>query len=207
MSNSRLAPYLENKPLVVVISGPSGVGKDAVLNRMKARRFPAEFIITVTTRKKRANEVNDRDYHFVSQEEFQALLQRQGFLEYAQVYGNWYGVPRIPVKEALDRGQDVIIKVDVQGAATIKRVIPEAVFVFVAPPSMEELATRLLKRSSETSTDLDLRLKTAEAEIEKINFFDYIVFNHVNRIDSTLDQISAIIASEKCRANPRTISL
>jgi guanylate kinase len=207
MSNSRLAPYLKQRPIVVVISGPSGVGKDAVLNRMKARHFPAEFITTATTRKQRANEVQKKDYNFISESEFEELLKHQGLLEYARVYGNWYGVPRAPVEEALAQGRDVIIKVDVQGAATIKEKLPEAVFIFIAPPSMEELTRRLVLRSTENSTDLDLRLKTAKKEIQQIQSFDYIVFNHLDRLDETLEQISSIIDSEKCRAKIRHFSL
>ena len=207
MSNAHLAPYLQQRALVIVISGPSGVGKDAVLNRLKERRFPAEFITTVTTRRQRLNEKQMKDYHFISQEEFQGLLDNHGLLEYAKVYGNWYGVPVKPVKEALARGKDVVIKVDVQGAATIKKILPEAVFIFVAPPSMEELARRLVLRSTENSSDLDLRLKTAENEVQQIRAFDYIVINNCNRIDDALDQISSIIASEKCRARPREYSL
>jgi guanylate kinase len=207
MSNSCLAPYLGKRGLVVVISGPSGVGKDAVLNRMKERHFPAQFITTVTTRRQRAVEKQMRDYHFISESEFEELLNNKGLLEYAKVYGNWYGVPRKPVEESLAKGQDVIIKVDVQGAATIKKILPEAVFIFIAPPSMEELARRLALRSSETLSDLDLRLKTADAEVQQIRDFDYIVFNHSNRVDDALDQIGAIIASEKCRARPREYSL
>jgi guanylate kinase len=207
MSNSHLAPYLTPKPLVVIISGPSGVGKDAILNRMKERQFPAAFITTVTTRRQRPNEKQLRDYNFISEMEFQELLNHQGLLEYARVYGNWYGVPKQPVKEALASGKDVIIKVDVQGAATLRRILPEAVFIFIAPPTMEELSNRLRKRSTENPIDLDLRLKTAEGEIQQIHSFDYLVVNYGNRIDSALDQIGEIIASEKCRANPRRVSL
>jgi guanylate kinase len=206
MSNAQLAPYLTANPLVVIISGPSGVGKDAVLNRMKERHFPAEFITTVTTRKQRPNERQQRDYNFISETEFKDLLDHQGLLEYANVYGNWYGVPKEPVRTGLASGKDVIIKVDVQGAATIKGILPDAVFIFIAPPSMEELSKRLIKRSTENAIDLNLRLKTAESEIQRIRFFDYIVINYGNRIDNALDQISSIIASEKCRANPRKIT-
>jgi guanylate kinase len=207
MSNSLLEPYLKECPLVVIISGPSGVGKDAVLNRMKARHFPADFITTVTTRSKRANEIQGKDYNFISESAFQELLNQGGLLEHARVYGNWYGVPRAPVKEALKKGRDVIIKVDVQGAATIKKIIPQAVFIFLAPPSMDELSSRLTQRRTESADDLSVRLKTAEGEIDQVRNFDYIVFNHGNRIDGALDQISAILASEKCRSNRREVCL
>jgi guanylate kinase len=192
---------------VIILSGPSGVGKDAVLNRLKVRHFPADFIITVTTRPKRTNEIDGKDYNFISESAFQDLLNQDGLLEHAKVYGNWYGVPRAPVKAALEKGRDVIIKVDVQGAATIKKILPQAVFIFLAPPSMDELSSRLVQRRTESTDDLSVRLKTAEDEIDQVRNFDYIVFNHGNRIEGALDQISAIVASEKCRSKRREVRL
>ena len=194
-------------PLVIVISGPSGVGKDAILNRMKERRYPFEFITTVTTRRKRANEIDQVDYHFISVEEYQNLLQNDGLLESANVYGNWYGVPKASVKEAVARGKDIIIKVDVQGAANIKKTLPEAVFIFIMPPSIEELSTRLNRRSTETPADLSVRLKTAETEIKQINDFDYVVQNHRNEIDAAIEDIMSIVKSEKCRVKQRKVEL
>ena len=155
-------------PLVIVVSGPSGVGKDAILNQMKEKSYPFFFMTTFTTRKKRANEVDGRDYHFISEDEFQKLLNTDGLLEWAKVYGNYYGVPKSPIKEALAQGRDTIIKVDIQGAQNIKKVLPEAIFIFIMPPSTEELSIRLSKRRTETPADLNLRLKTAETELSQI---------------------------------------
>jgi len=118
-------------PLALVVSGPSGVGKDAILNRMKERNYPFEFITTITTRKKRASEKNQVDYHFIAEAEFEKLMKNNGLLEWANVYGNWYGVPRQPVKDALAKGKDTIIKVDVQGAANLKKILPEAVYILL----------------------------------------------------------------------------
>lgn len=206
-NDTELCLNVTPKPLVIVVSGPSGVGKDAILNRMKSRKYPFEFITTVTTRKQRANEKHQVDYHFISVEEYQQLLKNGGLLESAEVYGNWYGVPKAPVKEALLRGQDVIIKVDVQGAANIKNILPEAIFIFIMPPSIEELSNRLTRRSSETPADLSVRLNTAESEIRQIADFDYIVENPCNEIDTAIEKIMAIVRSEKCRVRQRKIEL
>jgi guanylate kinase len=194
-------------PLVLVVSGPSGVGKDAILNRLKERKYHFEFITTVTTRRQRSSEKHQVDYNFISVEEFQQLLHNNGLLESANVYGNWYGVPKYPVKEALEKGKDIFIKVDVQGAANIKKAIPEAVFIFIMPPSLQELSTRLRRRSTETPADLSVRLKTAEAEIAQISNFDYVVQNPCNEIDSAINDILSIIKSEKCRVKQRKVNL
>jgi guanylate kinase len=198
---------LQSKPLLIVLSGPSGAGKDAILNRMKKSGYPAEFITTITTRPQRAEEKNNIDYHFVSVESFQKMIENKELLEWANVYGNWYGVPKEPVKRALDRGQDVIVKVDVQGAATIKKTIPQAVFIFLVPPSMEELATRLKQRHTESPFNLALRMKTAEEEMKKLPLFDYVVVNREAEIDLAVSEIEAIITAEKRRAIPMEISL
>ena len=198
---------LPARPLLIVLSGPSGVGKDAVLNGIKKTGYPLEYITTVTTRSQRAKERNNIDYHFVSTEKFQEMIKHEQLLEWAKVYGNWYGVPKQPVKQALDQGRDTIVKVDIQGAATIKKILPEAVFIFLVPPSIEELAERLKQRQTESSFDLALRLKTAEEELKQLPLFDYIVFNKQDEIDLAISHIEAIITAEKCRVTPREIDL
>jgi guanylate kinase len=194
-------------PLVYVISGPSGVGKDAVLNRMKKGDYTFKFITTVTTRKKRPKEIDKVDYHFISTEEFKSLLSNNGLLEWANVYGNYYGVPKEPVKQALAEGQNTVLKVDVQGAANIKKIMPQAVFIFILPPSMEELANRLKKRCTETAADLNLRLKTAESEMQEIQAFDYAVLNPSDNIDLAIQDIMAIVKAENCRVHQRQLKL
>jgi len=195
------------RPLFIVFSGPSGTGKDAVLTRMKQSGCPLKYITTVTTRSQRANEKDNIDYHFVSTERFQEMIENKELLEWANVYGNWYGVPKEVVKRALDKGQDIIAKVDVQGAATIKKILPQAVFIFLIPPSMEELGIRLKQRHTESSFDLALRIKTAEEEVKQLSLFDYIVVNKQGEIDQTVSQIEAIITAEKCRVIPKEIAL
>lgn len=195
------------KPLLIVLSGPSGVGKDALLLRLKELNYPLEYITTVTTRSRRAGERNHIDYHFITPQKFQAMIKQGELLEYANVYGNWYGVPRALVNEALNNGLDTIIKVDIQGAASIKKIVPQAVFIFLMPPSMEELGQRLKRRHTESSFDLDLRMQTAVEEMKQLSLFDYVVYSQHNEVDRAVRDIAAIITAEKCRAVPREIAL
>ena len=198
---------LPTRPLLIVLSGPSGVGKDAVLARMKELGYPLKYITTLTTRTRRPNERNNIDYHFISMKRFQEMIENNELLEWANVYGNWYGVPKEEVKQALDKKQDTMVKVDIQGAATIKKILPRAIFIFLMPPSMEELFIRLKQRHTESPSDLALRLKTAEEEIEQLSLFDYIVVNRWDKIDQAVSGIKAIISAEKCRVTPREIAL
>ncbi len=194
-------------PLVIIMSGPSGVGKDAILSRMKERRYPFFFVTTMTTRQRRETEIDQVDYHFVSVQDFQALLNSKGLLESANVYGNWYGVPKKPIEEAIAKGQDTIIKVDVQGAANIKRILPEAVYIFINAPSLGELCNRLISRCTENAADLSLRIKTAQSELAKMADFDYVVMNPPGDIESAVKDILAIVKAEKCRVKQRQINL
>ena len=195
------------RPLVFVLSGLSGAGKDAVLTRLKESGYPLQFIVTATTRDRRASEKNGVHYTFVSREEFQKLIEREELLEWANVYGNWYGVPKEPVRRALESGRDVIVKVDVQGAATIKKILPQAVFIFLAPPSVEELVLRLKQRSTESPSDLDLRIAAVRKELEKLPLFDYIILNQQGEVDRAVADLGAIITAEKCRVTPREMAL
>ena len=208
MSHESQPPFsLATKPLLIVISGPSGAGKDALLTRMKKSGYPLKYITTVTTRAQRAKERDNVNYHFVSAERFQEMISGNELLEWANVYGNWYGVPKEEVKKALDKGQDVIVKIDIQGAATIKKILPQAVFIFLTPPSMEEAIIRLKQRHTESAFDLALRIKTAEEEIKQISLFDYVVVNKRDEVGLAVAQIKAIITAEKCRVTPREITL
>lgn len=196
-----------SRPLLVVLSGPSGVGKDAVLARMRRLGRPFHYVITATTRPKRAKEKNGVDYHFLSQKEFQQMIDKHQFLEWANVYGNYYGVPKDEITSALSKGVDTIVKVDVQGAATIKKILPQAVFIFLIPPSAEELEKRLRRRRSESSGDLALRLERAKGEIKSLPLFDYVITSHQNKLDEVVSQIDTIIAAEKRRVKPRIVEL
>jgi len=195
------------RPLLIVLSGPSGAGKDAVLNQLKAAGHPARFITTFTTRPQRANEKDNVDYRFISEKAFQKMLANDELLEHANVYGNWYGVPREAVKKSLAAGKDTIVKVDVQGAATLKKIVPGAVFIFLTSPSAEELESRLRERKTESALDCDRRLKTAVEEMKQLHLFDYIVLNEKDEIERAASAIAAIITAEKCRRTPRQINL
>jgi guanylate kinase len=196
-----------SRPLLVVLSGPSGVGKDAVLARMEKLGRPFHYVTTATTRPKRAGEKNGVDYHFLSRKEFQQMIDKHQFLEWANVYDNYYGVPKKEITSALSKGVDTIVKVDVQGAATIKKILPQAVFIFLMPPSVEELEKRLRRRRSESSTDLALRLEKAKEEIKSLPFFDYVITSRQNKLDEVVSQIDAIVAAEKRRVNPRIVEV
>jgi guanylate kinase len=195
------------QPLLIVLSGPSGVGKDAVLNRMRELKRPFHYVVTATTRRKRAGEINGRAYHFVSQERFKEMIDQHQLLEWAEVYGNRYGVPKAEIAAALARGMDVIVKVDVQGATTIKGLLPQAVFIFLMPPSAEAQEQRLRKRHSESPSDLALRLERAEQEIERLSIFDYVITSHQHRLDEVVLQIDAVVTAERCRVKPRIVQL
>ncbi len=196
-----------SRPLFVVLSGPSGVGKDAVLARMKKLERPFHYVITATTRPKRTGEKNGVDYHFLSQKEFQRMIDKHQFLEWANVYGKYYGVPKEEITSALSKGVDAVVKVDVQGAATIKKILPQAVFIFLMSPSVEALEKRLRKRRSESSTDLALRLERAKGEIKSLPIFDYVITSRQNKLDEVVFQIDAIVTAEKCRVKPRIVEL
>jgi guanylate kinase len=201
-------PLTQNTlPLFIVLSGPSGVGKDAVLSRLKATETQMRFVVTMTTRPRRPAEKDGIDYRFVSVPEFERLKEKSELLEYANVYGNWYGSPIQPVRDALKEGRDCIVKVDVQGAASIKKIVPGAVFIFLIPPSLEALEKRLRQRYTESPSQLEIRLKTASREIEQVRYFDYVVMNNSGGLDAAVADIKAIIKAEKCRVEPRTIHL
>jgi guanylate kinase len=195
------------EPLLIVLSGLSGVGKDTVLAGLSKSRLPLVISVSVTTRSRRANEVDGVNYRFISRTAFQELIDTNQLLEWANVYGNLYGIPKEPVSKALKKGKDVIVKIDVQGAATIKKICPQAVFIFLVTPYLEDLEKRLKQRRTETAAELELRLKTAAEELKKLNMYDYIVVNRPGEIEKAVADIEAIIAAEKCRVTPRNISI
>ncbi|MGQ9502775.1 MAG: guanylate kinase [Anaerolineae bacterium] len=203
-----LDPYRPTpNPLLVVISGPSGVGKDSVLRRMRERGYPFHFVITTTNRTPRPGEVHGRDYFFVSTQEFERMIAAEELLEHAVVYGEYKGISKAQVREALASGQDVIMRVDVQGAATIRRLAPEAVFIFLSCESEEVLLSRLKARGTETEEALQARLAVLSQELQCLHEFDYLVINRNDRLDETVETIAAIIRAEKCRVHQRYIAL
>ena len=205
MSND--APPVEPSatPLLVVISGPSGVGKDSVLDRLRERGVPAHYTTTTTTRPRREND--DPRLTFLTDAEFDRLLAEDGLLEHATVYGHRYGVPKAQVRDALARGQDVIMRVDVQGAATIKRLVPNAVLIFLAPPSMAELEARLRERRRDEPDTIDRRLQEAERELARQAEFDHVIVNQSDALDAAVDQVLAIMGAERSRAGRRPVEI
>jgi len=194
-------------PLLVVISGPSGVGKDTVVQRLKERGLPFHFVVTATSRPKRPDEVHSVDYFFYSEQEFLDLLKRGELLEHAIVYNEHKGVPKQQVREAMASGLDVVMRVDVQGAKTIKQLAPEAVLIFLMASDEEELARRLRQRRTESEDMLQTRLQTAREELGYLEIFDYAVTNADSQVESAVDTILAIIEAEHHRTVPRRVQL
>ena len=195
------------RPCLIVLSGPSGVGKDAVLSRMRQLGMPYHITVTATTRQRRPTERDGVDYIFVTGDAFNRMVEENELLEWAEVFGNRYGVPKAQVTSALEQGRDVIMKIDVQGAATVRRLVPDAIFVFLAPPDMGELARRLRERMTESSEALKLRLATAEDEMGERGKFDFVVVNHHDRLDDTVAEIESIVDRERRRTPARTVTL
>ena len=192
---------------MVVVSGPSGVGKDAVFQYMRQLDRPWHFVVTATTRPRRRSERNCIDYLFLDTEEFDHMREGEQFLECAEVYGNWYGVPKQQVKDALGKGMDVFVKLDIQGAATVRSAVKDALMIFLAPPSIEELERRLRFRKSESLESLRLRTEAARDEMKAMDDFEYRVVNHNRRLDLAAFCIDAIVTAEKCRIPPRRVEV
>ena len=192
-------------PLLVVLSGPSGVGKDAALDALKLLDRPWRFVITATTRPQRPGEQDGVDYIFLETAAFLKMKERDDLLECAQVYDYWYGVPRNQVRQGLQDGKDVILKVDVQGADTVRELAPEALFIFMIPSSLDELKSRLTKRETETPSQVALRLSNAQSELGRVGEFDYRVINREGQLEQAVAEIDAIITAEKCRTRPRMV--
>ena len=194
-------------PLLIVISGPSGVGKDSVVQRMIERGFPFHFVVTATTREKRATEVHCKDYWFLSKDEFAHMIEENELIEYAIVYGDYKGIPKAQVREALASGNDVIMRLDVQGAESVRKLAPEALLIFITCESEEELERRLRERKTETADSLSLRIATARKEFQRLDAFDYVIVNQDFHLDDTVDKVRAIIAAEHLRVHQRKVSL
>jgi guanylate kinase len=197
----------KQEPLLIVISGPSGVGKDTVVNGLKERQVPFHFVVTATNRAPRLDEVDVVDYIFVSTSEFAQMIEEDELLEYAFVYGDYKGVPKEQVRRAFASGRDVIMRLDVQGAATIRQLAPEAVLIFLVAGSADEMVQRLRDRKTETEDAIKMRVATARQELKRIDEFDYCVVNPQGDVDSAVGQILSIIAAEHARVRQRVVKL
>ena len=195
------------RPLLVVISGASGVGKDATLQVLQESDHPFYFVVTATTRPIRAGEVDGKDYHFVSVGEFAEMIEQDELLEYAVVYGDYKGIPKKHVREALDSGLDVVMRIDVQGAATIRKLVPNAVTIFLSAENEEELFRRLRERKTETPGKLKMRIVTARQELTRLPEFDYVVVNRDNKLEETAEIVLSIIKAEKSRVDWTPVEL
>jgi guanylate kinase len=193
-------------PLIIVISGPSGVGKDAVLQLMKQRELPMHFVVTMTSRPIRENEREGVDYFFVTCDQFEEMIAQGKMLEYARVYSDYKGIPRAQVDEALASGKDVVLRLDVQGAARIRELYPEAILIFLIPSNQDEWLQRLKERKTESDESLKVRVETARQEIQRIREFDYLVVNSEGQLAKTVDAIESIIISEHHRVSHRKVT-
>ncbi|MBS3783843.1 MAG: guanylate kinase [Anaerolineae bacterium] len=199
--------HLEPRPLLIVISGPSGVGKDSLVQRMEERGCPFYFVVTATDRSARPDEKDGEDYFFVSTEEFERMVAEDELLEHAVVYGQYKGVPKQQVREAMASGKDVVMRVDVQGAETIQQIVPEVLSVFLTASSEKELEERLRKRGCGSQEQLERRIATAREEMKELPKFDYVVINRDERLDMAVNDVLAIIRAEHCRVDQREVTL
>lgn len=207
MSKSVVFNPIQPEPLLVVISGHSGAGKDSVIQGMKQRDMPIHFVVTATTRQPRPDEVHGVNYFFLSHDEFADMIEKGEMLEYAVVYNDYKGIPKQQVRQALDTGKDVVMRLDVQGASTIRKICPDALLIFLTTQDEGEMVRRLKERKSETREGLKLRIATARQELNRISEFDYVVVNRDSRLEEAVDTIMAIIRTEHHRVHHRKVNL
>jgi guanylate kinase len=204
----RDSPYdFEPQPLLIVISGPSGVGKDSLVQRLQERNCQFYFVVTATDRPPRPDEVEGEDYFFVSTAEFERMIDEDALIEHAVVYGQHKGVPKRHVREAMASGKDVVMRLDVQGAATIREIAKEAVLIFLSASSEEELEERLRTRGGDSAEQVERRISTAREEMKRLPEFDYVVVNRKSELDRAVDDVLTIIRAEHCRVDQREVTL
>jgi len=199
---------MEYRGQLFVLSGPSGAGKSTLRERIR-KRFPELwYSVSCTTRAPRAGEIDGEDYSFVSTDAFLAMVRERGFLEWAQVHGNYYGTPREPVVSSLENGRDLLLEIDVQGARQVKIHLPQACFIFVLPPALETLKKRLRRRGTEDEAEMKIRLDQATREMAEAPWYDYLIVNH--DLERASEELAAVIMASRCRAAavlPRVLEL
>jgi len=188
-----------NRGVLIVISGPSGAGKGTICKEILEKNNNIYLSVSATTRKPRQGEVDGVNYYFLTEEDFKNKVESNGFIEYAKVHGNYYGTPKVNVEKMLDEGKDVILEIDIQGALKVKENFTEGVFIFILPPSMDELKRRIIKRGSETEESLMTRFKNAYQEINYVSKYNYAVVN--DTLEIAVSKVESIIAAEKCRVD------
>lgn len=198
---------LLRQPLLIVLSGPSGVGKDSVVEKLREMTEKFHFVVTSTTRDPRPGEEDGKDYFFLTKDQFAELIERDEMLEYAVVYNDFKGIPKQQVRDALETGKDIIMRIDVQGAETIRQKCPEALLIFLTVENEQELVRRLTARKTEKSDDLNLRIATARKELQRIDRFDYLVVNPEGELPQTVEVVLSIIEAEHHRLPHRKIAL
>jgi guanylate kinase len=206
--NAQIQQVLTGRsPRLFIISGPSGVGKDSVIEKLQGIHASARYVVTATSRTMRDEEKDGVHYLFLERADFERRIANGEFIEYAEVYENLYGVPRRPIEEGLANGQDVIVKVDVQGAATLRRLIANTISIFLMPESMEALLQRLVYRKTEERGVVERRFKTACEELQRVGEFDYIVFNEAGKLKEALAGILGIVDAEKAKVEQARVSV
>lgn len=201
------SPPSPRQGLLFVLSAPSGTGKDTVINTARAQGMDFFVVPSVTTRQPRPGESEGNPYNFVSKETFEELEGKGELLEHANVHGNWYGQPRQPIRDNLDAGRDVLLKIDVKGAATIRKIVPGAIFIFLVPESMDELAARLENRNTETEEERKRRLEDARTELAEQDWYDYVITNRQGHAEEAAEKLRAIMIAEHSRVHPRQVTI
>ena len=186
---------VKRKGLLLVVSGPSGAGKGTICKSILEQNDHIKLLVSATTRKPRTGEVHGVNYFFIDKEEFKKMIEQGEFLEYAQIYDNFYGTPKAAIMETLEKGQDVILEIEMQGARQVKEVYPEGIFVFVLPPSLKELKNRIVGRGTETAEEIEKRFSCAFEEIKQIDDYDYFIVNQ--DVEKSVKELESIISSEK----------
>lgn len=194
-------------PLIIVVTGPSGVGKDAVIGCIAEAQSGFHFTVTATTRSPRPDEQNGVNHHFLSKTEFENLIAADELLEWAEVYGSLYGTPKAQIRSAISAGKHVLLRIDVQGAMQVKRIVPDALLVFVSPPNKSALINRLKLRGVNDEHDIERRIEAADAEMAQAHLFDYNVVNHEGKLAETVDTILNIVKQESARIPPRVVNV